>query len=73
VSRADRHPTASIKESAMRQHVPACPSAVAPDRDAARVVPARPERGWSLLHNGVIAFDDDGPMVPDDRTTAARA
>ena len=46
-------------------HQPSCPPASAPDRDAARVVRARPEQGWSLLCNGVIAFDDGGDLLPD--------
>ena len=46
----------------MCQHVPTCPPAEAPDRAAARVVSGRPEQGWSLLCNGVIAFDDGGLM-----------
>jgi hypothetical protein len=52
----------------MCEHVPTCPTADAPDRVAARVVAARPEQGWSLLCNGVIAFDDGGLMSPDGRT-----
>ncbi len=49
----------------MCTHQPSCPPASAPDRDAARVVRARPEQGWSLLCNGVIAFDDGGDLLPD--------
>jgi hypothetical protein len=37
---------------------------MAGDRLAARVVAAHPEQGWSLLCNGVIAFDDGGLIVP---------
>jgi hypothetical protein len=47
------------------QHVPACPTADAPDHDAARVVASHPEQGWSLLCNGVIVFDDTGEILPD--------
>jgi hypothetical protein len=46
-------------------HYPACPAADAPDRDAARVVSSHPEQGWSLLCNGVVAFDHEGDLLPD--------
>ncbi|MGH3711934.1 MAG: DUF5999 family protein [Micromonosporaceae bacterium] len=49
----------------MCQHHPACPDAVAPDREAARVVAAHPEQGWSRLCNGVIIFEDTGELLPD--------
>jgi Family of unknown function (DUF5999) len=49
----------------MCRHHPSCPSADAPDRDAARIVASHPEQGWSLLCNGVLAFDDDGDLLPD--------
>ena len=49
----------------MCMHQPHCPPAWANDRDAARVVRAHPEQGWSLLCNGVIAFDDGGDLLPD--------
>lgn len=45
-------------------HVPRCPAATAPGRDAARTVAAHPEQGWSLLCNGVIVFDDTGELLP---------
>jgi hypothetical protein len=45
-------------------HEPRCPAALAGDRLAARVVAAHPEQGWSLLCNGVIAFDDGGAIMP---------
>ena len=61
-SSAQRHPDC--------QHFPACPAADAPDHDAARVVAAHPEQGWSLLCNGVIVFDDTGEILPD-RTSIA--
>jgi hypothetical protein len=53
------------KGTPMCRHQPACPSADAPDRDAARVVASHPEQGWSLLCNGVVAFDDEGDILPD--------
>ena len=47
------------------QHQPSCPSVEKPDRAAARVLRAHPERGSSLLCNGVVLFDDGGCLVPD--------
>ena len=58
------------QEDPMCQHQPPCPSAEARDRDAARVVVAHAEQGWSLLCNGVIAFDDCGDLLPDGRCVA---
>jgi hypothetical protein len=54
----------------MCQHQPTCPSAEAVDREAARVLVSFPEQGWSLLCNGVIAFEDTGDLLPDGRTIA---
>jgi hypothetical protein len=51
-------------------HRPPCPSANRPDRDAARVVSAHPEQGWSLLCNGVVLVDDLGELRPDGRAVA---
>ena len=48
----------------MCNHLVRCPSADAPDRDAARIVAAHPEQGWNLLCNGVIAFDDGEDLLP---------
>ncbi|WP_405594890.1 DUF5999 family protein [Streptomyces sp. NBC_01410] len=48
----------------MCSHRPACPTADHPDRDAARVVAAHPEQGWSLLCNGTVVFDDTGELLP---------
>jgi hypothetical protein len=45
-------------------HTPTCPAPTAPDHDAARVVSAHPEQGWSLLCNGVVLFDDTGELLP---------
>jgi hypothetical protein len=47
----------------MCSHLPACPPADRPDRDAARTVASHPEQGWSLLCNGVIVFDDMGASL----------
>lgn len=48
-------------------HHPACPAPDAVDRDAAHVVAAFPEQGWSRLCNGVIIFEDTGELLPDGR------
>ena len=47
----------------MCQHQPQCPDALAPDRQAARVVATHPEQGWSLLCNGIVVFDDAGELI----------
>ena len=52
----------------MCQHQPPCPPPGAPDRWAARVVASHPEQGWSLLCNGVVAFDDTGVLLPNGRS-----
>jgi hypothetical protein len=57
----------------MCHHSPACPAADAIDRDAARVMIAHPEQGWSLLCNGVVAFDDQGDLLPDGHAVAPHA
>lgn len=54
------------------RHTPPCPSAEATDRDAAAVVSAHPEQGWSLLCNGVVVFEDFGEILPDGQSCAAR-
>src|SRR5215217_5147373 len=55
----------AVPESLMCQHLTACPSADAVDREAARIVATFQEQGWSLLCNGVIIFDDTGEILPD--------
>lgn len=52
-------------------HTPCCPPADAIDRDAAHVVSAHPEQGWSLLCNGVVVFEDFGELLPDGKSVAA--
>lgn len=54
----------------MCSHTPECPTAEAADREAAHVVSAHPEQGWSLLCNGVILFEDDGEILPDGHAIA---
>jgi hypothetical protein len=51
-------------------HWPACPSADAPDHEAAMPVATHPEQGWSLLCNGVVLFEDTGELLPDGRIVA---
>ncbi|WP_280923703.1 DUF5999 family protein [Streptomyces roseochromogenus] len=51
----------------MCTHTPACPPAEGSDREAAHVVVAHPEQGWSLLCNGVLLFEDTGELLPDGR------
>jgi hypothetical protein len=57
----------------MCQHQPCCPSPEATDHDAARVVAAHPEQGWSLLCNGIVCFDDGGELLPDGSVPADHA
>ncbi|WNI20080.1 DUF5999 family protein [Actinacidiphila sp. ITFR-21] len=56
----------------MCQHKPTCPSAEATDREAATVVVAHPDQGWSRLCNGVLLFEDTGEILPDGRIIAPR-
>lgn len=49
----------------MCSHIPPCPSADDVDREAAHVVRAHPDQGWSLLCNGVVLFEDTGLLLPD--------
>jgi hypothetical protein len=51
-------------------HTPKCPSADSPDREAAIVVAAHPEQGWSLLCNDVVLFEDTGELLPDGQVIA---
>jgi hypothetical protein len=52
------------------KHIPCCPEASAPDRDAASIYVSRPEQGWSLLCNGIVSFEDTGELLPDGRAIA---
>ena len=54
----------------MCTHTPSCPDAEAPDHDAAHALAFHPERGWTLLCNGVVVFDDGGELLPDRRCVA---
>jgi hypothetical protein len=53
-------------------HNPHCPTAEQVDREAAHVIAAHPEQGWSLLCNGVVLFEDTGELLPDGQSVAAR-
>ena len=54
----------------MCKHQPHCPTSDAADRDAARVIAAHLEQGWSLLCNGVVMFDDTGELLPNGQPIA---
>lgn len=56
----------------MCAHNPPCPTAEAPDREAARPVAHHPEQGWSLLCNHIVLFDDTGALTPDGLSIAPR-
>jgi hypothetical protein len=60
-----RDATQCVSHDDFCHHQPCCPSAQAPDRDAAKVVASHPEQGWNLLCNGVVSFDDCGDLLPD--------
>ncbi|MCX5346140.1 DUF5999 family protein [Streptomyces atratus] len=51
-------------------HTPTCPTATSSDREAAQVVAAHPEQGWSLLCNSVLLFEDTGELLPDGQIVA---
>ncbi len=59
-------------ESRGCNHVPMCPGADNPDRDAAHVIAGHPEQGWSLLCNGVVLFEDSGEILPNGACMDAR-
>ncbi|GHB32953.1 hypothetical protein GCM10010346_65210 [Streptomyces chryseus] len=52
------------------KHTPKCPTASSPDREAAQVVAAHPEQGWSLLCNALVVFEDTGELLPDGQIIA---
>ncbi|MFJ7416369.1 DUF5999 family protein [Streptomyces sp. NPDC098077] len=51
-------------------HTPKCPSADSPDREAAKIVAAQPEQGWSLLCNALLLWEDTGALLPDGQVVA---
>jgi hypothetical protein len=61
-----------LRSRAACVHVPPCPNADGPDRDAAHVLVCHPEQGWSLLCNGVVLFEDTGEILPDGHCIQAR-
>lgn len=63
----------TIARTTTCHHIPQCPSAMAPDWDAARTMVAHPEQGWSLLCNGVVLFDDTGGLLPNGNIVGPRA
>ncbi|MEU2391919.1 DUF5999 family protein [Streptomyces sp. NPDC007369] len=68
----DTAPTADTTRlpDSLCTHTPTCPTADSPDREAAKVVAAHPEQGWSLLCNALVVFDDTGELLPDGRIVA---
>ena len=67
--------TDSLPETPARalcRHTPPCPTAYDSDRDAAHVISAHPEQGWSLLCNGIVLFEDFGELLPNGQSFAAR-
>jgi hypothetical protein len=63
----------AVSEAEMRQHLPRCPHAQAPDALAARVVADHPGQGWSLLCNGAVLFEDGGALLADGQAVAPPA
>jgi hypothetical protein len=57
----------------MCNHIRQCPSADAPDRDAAVVIAEHHDQGWVLLCNGVVLFEDTGELLPDGRAVPPRS
>jgi len=51
-------------------HTPKRPSADSPDREAAKIVAAQPEQGWSLLCNSLLLWEDTGALLPDGQVVA---
>ncbi|OKJ10593.1 hypothetical protein AMK21_30425 [Streptomyces sp. CB00316] len=62
--------TTSQLPDSLCQHTPRCPSADSPDREAARIVAAHPEQGWSLLCNSLLLWEDTGALLPDGQVVA---
>jgi hypothetical protein len=54
----------------MCPHLTPCPNFTDSDREAAAIMAAHPEQGWTLLCNGVILFEDTGELLPDGRCVA---
>ncbi|MBA0049757.1 hypothetical protein E0L36_26965 [Streptomyces sp. AJS327] len=56
----------------MCRHNPPCPTAEAPDREAAQVIAHGGVQGWALLCNQVLIFDDTGELLPNGKIIAPR-
>ncbi|NGO66830.1 DUF5999 family protein [Streptomyces boncukensis] len=52
------------------RHSPPCPTADAPDREAAHVIAHGGIQGWSLLCNNVLLFEDTGELLPNGQIIA---
>lgn len=57
-------PTTTVLLDSLCQHTPRCPTADSPDREAAHVVAAHWEQGWSLLCNALLLWEDTGALLP---------
>jgi hypothetical protein len=57
----------------MCNHICQCPSANAPDRDAALIIAEHHDQGWVLLCNGIVLFEDTGELLPDGKAVAPPA
>lgn len=66
----DTATTATRLSASLCTHTPTCPTADSSDREAAHVVAAHPEQGWSLLCNALVVFDDTGELLPDGQVVA---
>lgn len=66
-------PAAVVEPRGVCVHQPPCPAFNASDHDAARVIAAHPEQGWSLLCNGTVVFDDLGEIHGDGTTEPAHS
>ncbi|GAA2733359.1 DUF5999 family protein [Streptomyces nogalater] len=66
----DTATTGATLPDSLCTHTPKCPVAESSDREAAYVVAAHPEKGWSLLCNGLVLFEDTGELLPDGRVIA---
>nr|WP_220039638.1 DUF5999 family protein [Streptomyces sp. F12] len=64
--------TAMGAEGLVCPHRPECPSAEAPDCQAAQVRLRCDEGGYSVLCNGILLFDDTGCLRPDGRVVQPR-
>ena len=72
VDEANSMNAGAVHSRAACVHVPPCPAADGPDRDAAHVLVGHPEQGWSLLSNGIVLFEDSGEILPDGHCLQAR-